>query len=754
MAMPTVVWVAWVAAQISMFIYACREAFNIRLYAVKEYGLLIHEFDPWFNFRATKYLAENGWTAFFHWYDYMSWYPVGRPVGTTIYPGMQITSVVIWKVLPWFGINMSLNDVCVYVPAWFGVVATTFLALLTWECAGFMAAGTAAALFMSIIPAHIMRSVAGGYDNESVAITAMCMTFYFWCRSLRNDNSWWIGAFAGLAYVYMVMVWGGYIFVLNMVGAHAIAVVFTGCFTSKLHRAYTLFYVIGTAGATRVPVVGLSPLKSLEQLGPFGVFVIMQVLEFCEIQRRKKGLTSLQTFKLRIASFSVVAAALAGVAMLLYPTGYFGPLSARVRGLFVQHTRTGNPLVDSVAEHQPASQQAYWQYLHYACYWAPIGFLICLARVSPIAKVSKMCGASEWWWNCRADAKFFLVLYGIIGYFFSLKMVRLVLLMGPITSALAGIALGAFGEWGVHQLCLLLWFLDDSPSKETEDSKDAAAGEESDQDKKKSGKAKKGASRASWLSESTKEQFNQMYSMGESLSSVFYESFPAKIARIVFAIFFVYYLRPYALEFKSYCHQLAHGMSNPSIVFKAHTNNGQVVVVNDYLEAYYWLRDKTPKEARVMAWWDYGYQITGIGERTTLADGNTWNHEHIATIAYAPKSKASASWENTELTTQMWAIIRNNDVRTMRALVKAAPTVVHVRAEDGRGPLWWAYEFQRPEMRKILLDAGCDAEAKDKRGMRARDVAAKGGKQSKGKERRRRRGRTESLVVIHELYPS
>ena len=52
------------------------------------------------------------------------------------------------------------------------------------------------------------------------------------------------------------------------------------------------------------------------------------------------------------------------------------------------------------------------------------------------------------------------------------------------------------------------------------------------------------------------------------MSSVFYESFPAKIARIVFAIFFVYYLRPYALEFKSYCHQLAHGMSNPSIVFK------------------------------------------------------------------------------------------------------------------------------------------------------------------------------------------
>ena len=38
---------------------------------------------------------------------------------------------------------------------------------------------------------------------------------------------------------------------------------------------------------------------------------------------------------------------------------YFAPLSSRVRGLFVKH-RTGNPLVDSVAEHQATSPRAYW----------------------------------------------------------------------------------------------------------------------------------------------------------------------------------------------------------------------------------------------------------------------------------------------------------------------------------------------------------------------------------------------------------
>lgn len=50
---------------------------------------------------------------------------------------------------------------------------------------------------MAIIPSHIMRSVGGGYDNESIAMTAMMATFYFWCRSLRTENSWPIGIATG-----------------------------------------------------------------------------------------------------------------------------------------------------------------------------------------------------------------------------------------------------------------------------------------------------------------------------------------------------------------------------------------------------------------------------------------------------------------------------------------------------------------------------------------------------------------------------
>ena len=48
----------------------------------------------------------------------------------------------------------------------------------------------AAAAIMAVVPAHLMRSVAGGYDNESIAVSALCATFYLWARALRSDASW------------------------------------------------------------------------------------------------------------------------------------------------------------------------------------------------------------------------------------------------------------------------------------------------------------------------------------------------------------------------------------------------------------------------------------------------------------------------------------------------------------------------------------------------------------------------------------
>ena len=34
--------------------------------------------------------------------------------------------------------------------------------------------------------------------------------------------------------------------------------------------------------------------------------------------------------------------------------------------------------------------------------------------------------------------------------------------------------------------------------------------------------------------------------------------------------------------------------------------------------------------------------------------------------------------------------------------LKRAPGLIHLRVEDGRGPLWWAYEYDRPDMVALL----------------------------------------------------
>jgi dolichyl-diphosphooligosaccharide--protein glycosyltransferase len=130
-------------------------------------------------------------------------------------------------------------------------------------------------------------------------------------------------------------------------------------------------------------------------------------------------------FQIKLLGFFMTALAVA--VALLAPRGYFGPLSSRVRGLFVKHTRTGNPLVDSVAEHQATRDEMYFQFFHVICYFAPLGAVSTL-------------------WN-RSEAKYFVLIYSIVALYFSRKMNRLVLLLSPGASILGGVAVAGLLEW-------------------------------------------------------------------------------------------------------------------------------------------------------------------------------------------------------------------------------------------------------------------------------------------------------------------
>lgn len=569
----------------------------------------------------------------------ISYYSKGRPVGTTIYPGMQFTAVFIKNYI--FGDSMSLNDVCCYIPVWFGVAASFLVGCIAYEASldgnsmtmfhvvldaltghytevsgkqdksptgyyklsshlGLKSPAVECALFaigfMAVVPAHLMRSVGGGYDNESVAVTAMTLTFFLWMRSLRSGEkySYLFAILAGVAYFYMVAAWGGYIFVLNMIGAHAAFLVLIGRFSNKVYLAYTIFYMVGTSLAIQVPVVGWTPLKSLEQLGPCAVFLGYQVLQYCEVQRKKNKWTRAQAWKFRI---QLGVAALIGISLVIMavtPKGYFGPLSSRVRGLFVPHTKTGNPLVDSVAEHQAASQQAYWQYLNILCFLAPLGFVFNMFKFG--------------------DSSSFLFVYAFAAYFFSHKMVRLILLTAPVASALSGIAVGRLVSWSLSS------FLE-------EDEEEVKTEKKTKENGKARGSKKKEA-------KSSSGNFAGFAAVQNGFNEAS-KSTEGKIVKGIASFVILGSLYFQANSFKTYSWGISKGLSNPSIIVKGQLRDGSTVYVDDYREAYNWIRENTPKDARIMAWWDYGYQIAGIANRTTIADGNTWNHEHIALLGKA-----------------------------------------------------------------------------------------------------------------------
>jgi dolichyl-diphosphooligosaccharide--protein glycosyltransferase len=395
----------------------------------------------------------------------------------------------------------------------------------------------------------------------------------------------------------MVAAWGGYIFVLNMVALHAAATVVLDWISNRydpcVTKAYGLFFVIGTGIAIRVPPVGMTPFKSLEQLFALLVFIFICALHYSEILRKKADVEIISPvgFRIRAKVFLMTCGALFLAALVLAPTGFFGPLSSRVRGLFVQHTRTGNPLVDSVAEHQPASADAYWHYLHYCCQGWQLGMLV-LPYLMTVA---------------RRSATSFLFLYGVVAYYFSLRMARLIILSAAVASACSGIVVGLALDWATGQL---FW---------------------SERDNLESQRAAEGKDAKGKPLTKKNEDRNSLENSLKDLKRAYIAHRHARVAAALL-LFAVLLSRYHWTQFETHAERMAMSFANPQLMFKSQLSNGQVVVIDDYREAYHWLRDKTPEDSRVMAWWDYGYQITGIGNRTSIADGNTWNHEHIATL--------------------------------------------------------------------------------------------------------------------------
>ncbi|CAK7563456.1 MAG: oligosaccharyl transferase stt3 subunit [Sporothrix epigloea] len=550
-----------------------------RLFSVIRFESIIHEFDPWFNFRATKYLVANGFYSFWDWFDDRTWHPLGRVTGGTLYPGLMVTSGAIYHALRALTIPVDIRNVCVLLaPAFSGLTAYSAY-LLTSEMTTSPSAGLLAAAFMGITPGYISRSVAGSYDNEAIAIFLLVFTFYLWIKALKLGSMLW-GALCALFYGYMVASWGGYAFITCLLPLHAFVLICMGRYSTRLYVAYTTWYALGTLASMQIPFVGFLPVRTSEHMPALGIFGFLQLLAFLDYVRSVVPSRQFQSFLL-LSTVGIFSVGLLGL-VIATTAGVIAPWSGRFYSLWdTGYAKIHIPIIASVSEHQPTAWPAFFFDLNFLIWLFPAGVYLCFQTL--------------------ADEHVFVVVYALFGSYFAGVMVRLMLTLTPIVCVSAAITVSS---------------LFDSYLNAKSPDPAAVAAQEEASDKKT---AKGGLKSASQPVVGVYSFISKTVTTG---------------AIIIYLVMFV-----------AHCTWVtSNAYSSPSVVLASKMPDGSQHIIDDYREAYQWLRQNTPKDAKIMSWWDYGYQIGGMADRPTLVDNNTWNNTHIATVGKAMSSREEVSY--------------------------------------------------------------------------------------------------------------
>ena len=493
----------------------------------------------------------------------------------------MVTSGAIYHALRALTIPVDIRNICVLLAPGFSGLTAFATYLLTNEMGPSPSAGLLAAIFMGIAPGYISRSDAGSYDNEAIAIFLLVFTFYLWIKAVKLGSAFW-GALCALFYGYMVSAWGGYVFITNLIPLHVFVLVLMGRFSPRIYVAYCTWYALGTLASMQIPFVGFLPIRSSEHMSSMGVFGLLQLVGFVEFVR--SGVPSKQ-FKTLLFGFvaSVFTIALGGL-VLLTVSGVIAPWTGRFYSLWdTGYAKIHIPIIASVSEHQPTAWPAFF-FDHNLLIWLfPAGVYLCFLKLN--------------------DEQVFIVVYAILASYFSGVMVRLMLTLTPIVCVAAAMVLSTI---------LDSYLSTKTPKTEAELETAAAA-------MAKAPKAQEGL-------RNMKKPVVGIYS-------------------IISKATVVGSMTLYLLIFVLHCTWVtSNAYSSPSVVLASRMPDGSQHIIDDYREAYQWLRQNTKEDAKIMSWWDYGYQIGGMADRPTLVDNNTWNNTHIATVGKAMSSREEVSY--------------------------------------------------------------------------------------------------------------
>jgi len=541
-------------------------AILMRIFPAK-YGFYLNEFDPYYDYKAANFIVtsfDQSWNAgqgglpglmhYFSWTDYTTWFPEGRAVAATSQDGLQFAgalSYIFFRGV--FGLQLSLYNYLVLFPAFIGSVTAIVFYLFVKRIAGEVG-GLFAALMIAVSPPLIERGNLGWFKSEPLAIFLFVCAGYLFLTLLDSPLSIrqkvLRSVFAGLLAGYANTAWGGGLYFSIAFGLFFVIMPFLNFEVSSLSVVGLLFTAGDIFGSAIFPRPGTGIVTNPAGFALIGGTIFLVVAQWMR--------TWVRPAEYRWTMVKVLMGfALIGLAVLSF--GLLSSVSRRYLSAILPWTRSGDPLVQSVAEHFIPTGGDYFSSYLLLLFLGIFGAYVAFKRKSP--------------------AIGFALVIGLSSLYISAAFSRLL-----VYSSIALVILGGIGFAEVVFAIL-------KPSAPSLVKRKPTY--------------------------TTQTEMRAVY----SITLIALLAFPATIFWIP---------NPVTCTGASVvCDQ------SPADYGVTIANGGTVfshAEISDWLQALNWIHNNTPTNAVIISWWDYGYWVNVMANRTTVADNATLNETRIAEI--------------------------------------------------------------------------------------------------------------------------
>ena len=416
----------------------------MRAYAAK-YGFYLNEFDPYYDYYAaqhivnlaqsqglyaalfanppncgpTVYTACHNMQGYFYWHDINTWFPVGRNVAATSQGGLQLAGAMIYLLVHnIFGVPITLYDLLVVLPVFFGAVTAIVFYFLVRKIAG-DAAGLFAALAFAVSPPLIERGNLGWFKSEPLAIllfvtaSYLVLTVFDKERPLRGRIL--RSLMGGILIGYANTAWGGGDYFSAAFGLIFVLIPFLNMDLAGLTPGIITF----TASTLFVSAIFPRPGPAIVT-NPVGLVLIGGTL-FTLVAQWAKTWAKPTEYRSTLIKL-IFAFGVAGLTLLSF--GLVGGLTLRYLTVIAPWERTTNALVQSVAEQAVPTG---------ADYFTSYAILLSFGMAGAIVAFRR-----------RGISMIYALVFGISGLYFSAAFSRLLVY--------SSIALGILGGIGFAEL--------------------------------------------------------------------------------------------------------------------------------------------------------------------------------------------------------------------------------------------------------------------------------------------------------------